>query len=92
MLDIRSLAKQRQHKLINSNEQSKDAQETKKKKFLLDTYARITAARNKGCPKRLHELAIPKNCSSRNETYEDFDNYFQTIKNYNGKALPLRKK
>ncbi|XP_053985948.1 uncharacterized protein LOC128880181 [Hylaeus volcanicus] len=74
-----------QHKLINSNEQSKDAQESKKKKFLLDTYARIVAARNKRCSKRLNELAKPKNYLARAEAHEEFDNYFQTIKSYNPK-------
>lgn len=85
------VVKQGHHKLINSSEQSKDAQESKKKKFLLDTYARITAARNKGCSKRLHELAKPKNYINHNGTYEDFENYFQTINKYNTK-LPLLKK
>ncbi|CAL7939257.1 unnamed protein product [Xylocopa violacea] len=79
------------HKLINSNEQSKDAQETRKKKFLLDTYARITAARNKGCSKRLHELAKPKHYTARTtEPYEDFENYFQTIRNYDKKSLAVK--
>ncbi|XP_076681913.1 uncharacterized protein LOC143376017 [Andrena cerasifolii] len=76
--------KQGHRKLINSNEQSKYTQESKKKKFLLDTYARIVAARNKCCTKRLHDLAKPKNYNPHNQTpaYEDFDNYFQTIKKY----------
>ncbi|XP_029041098.1 uncharacterized protein LOC114875223 [Osmia bicornis bicornis] len=78
-------------KLINSNEQSKDALESKKKKFLLDTYARIVAARNKRCSKRLHELAKPRNPSIRNESYEDYDNYFQTIKKYNAKSAALKR-
>ncbi|XP_076761441.1 uncharacterized protein LOC143429650 [Xylocopa sonorina] len=86
----RNSAKQVYHKLINSNEQSKDAQETKKKKFLLDTYARITAARNKGCSKRLHELAKPKHSTMRTEPYEDFENYYQTIKSYDAKPLPVK--
>ncbi|KAK1130326.1 hypothetical protein K0M31_018462 [Melipona bicolor] len=86
------LVKQGHHKLINSSEQSKDAQESKKKKFLLDTYARITAARNKGCSKRLHELAKPKSHAIRTEPYDDFENYFQTIKKYNAKAPHQKKK
>ncbi|PBC28258.1 hypothetical protein APICC_00545 [Apis cerana cerana] len=86
--------KQGHHKLINSSEQSKDAQESKKKKFLLDTYARITAARNKGCSKRLHELAKPKNYINMNHngTYEDFENYFQTINKYNARSPLLKKR
>ncbi|XP_076231277.1 uncharacterized protein LOC143177295 [Calliopsis andreniformis] len=76
--------KQGNHKLINSNEQSRYVQESKKKKFLLDTYARIAAARNKRCSKRLHELAKPKNYA-RLETYEDFG-YFEPIKKFGGKA------
>lgn len=88
------VVKQGHHKLINSSEQSKDAQESKKKKFLLDTYARITAARNKGCSKRLHELAKPKNYINMNHngTYEDFENYFQTINKYNARSPLLKKR
>ncbi|XP_012141346.1 uncharacterized protein LOC100876397 [Megachile rotundata] len=78
------------YKLINSNEQSKDAQESKKKKFLLDTYARIVAARNKRCSKRLHELAKPKN-PVRNDAYDNYD-YFQTMKKYDAKPPALKKK
>ncbi|XP_003490210.2 uncharacterized protein LOC100748049 [Bombus impatiens] len=78
--------KQGHHKLINSSEQSKDAQESRKKRFLLDTYARITAARNKGCSKRLHELAKPKNCTIRAEPYDDFENYLQMMKKCNAKS------
>lgn len=81
-----SLVKQGHHKLINSSEQSKDAQESRKKRFLLDTYARITAARNKGCSKRLHELAKPKNCMIRAEPYDDFENYLQMMKKCNAKS------
>lgn len=84
--------KQGNHKLINSSEQSRNAQEAKKKKFLLDTYARITAARNKGCSKRLHELAKPKHYPIHTEAYEDFENYFQTIRNYNLKPPLLKKR
>ncbi|XP_043250397.1 uncharacterized protein LOC122396243 [Colletes gigas] len=80
------------HKLINSNEQSRDAQESKKKRFLLDTYARIVAARNKRCSKRLNELAKPKTYSKQAEDYEHFDNYFQTIKNYNTKHSRLERR
>ncbi|XP_076625367.1 uncharacterized protein LOC143343892 [Colletes latitarsis] len=80
------------HKLINSNEQSKDAQESKKKRFLLDTYARIVAARNKRCSKRLNELAKPKTYSKQAEVYEHFDNYFETINNYNTKLSRLRRR
>lgn len=72
------------HKLINSNELSKDAQESKKKKFLLDTYARIVAARNKRCSKRLTELVKPKNhFVNHGEDYEDFENYLQELQREN---------
>ncbi|KAF3421993.1 hypothetical protein E2986_07847 [Frieseomelitta varia] len=87
-----STVKQGHHKLINSSEQSKDAQESKKKKFLLDTYARITAARNKGCSRRLHELAKPKSRVIRTEPFDDFENYFQTMKKYNAKAPHQKRK
>ncbi|KOC70365.1 hypothetical protein WH47_02868, partial [Habropoda laboriosa] len=82
----------RGHKLINRNMHSKYGLEGKKKEFLLDTYAHITATRYKGCSERLRELAKPKNYSPRTENYQDFDNYFQTIKKYNGKHLLPNKK
>ncbi|XP_026670919.1 uncharacterized protein LOC113464586 [Ceratina calcarata] len=87
-----STVKQGHHRLINTNEQSKDAQESRKKKFLLDTYARITAARNKGCSKRLHELAKPKHFTPRTEPYEDMDNYYQSFQKYNGSTQLLKKR
>ncbi|CAK9823342.1 hypothetical protein ANTRET_LOCUS1706 [Anthophora retusa] len=85
-------AKRGHHKLINSNVQSKYALESKKKEFLLDTYAHITATRHKKCSERLRELAKPKNYSPRIENYEDMDNYYQTIKKYHTKPPLLPKK
>ncbi|XP_076293797.1 uncharacterized protein LOC143215519 [Lasioglossum baleicum] len=78
------------HRLINSDEQSKDAQETKKKKFLIDTYARIVAARNKRTSKRLQDLAKPKNYSARAEPGEEFDDYLQNMNKCNVKTVPRR--
>ncbi|XP_078039455.1 uncharacterized protein LOC144471367 [Augochlora pura] len=76
------------HRLINSDEQSKDAQENKKKKFLIDTYARIVAARNKRTSKRLQELAKPKNYSPRFAPCDEFDDYMQNMNKCNIKAAP----
>ncbi|XP_076644560.1 uncharacterized protein LOC143354396 [Halictus rubicundus] len=76
------------HKLINSDEQSKEAQETRKKKFLIDTYARIVAARNKRTSKRLQDLAKPKSYSARSEPAEEFDDYMQNINKCNVKVAP----
>ncbi|XP_033329230.2 uncharacterized protein LOC117221956 isoform X1 [Megalopta genalis] len=78
------------HRLINSDEQSKDAQETKKKKFLIDTYARIVAARNKRTSKRLQELAKPKNYSPRFAPCDEFDDYLQNMNKSNMKAAAPR--
>nr|XP_031832260.1 uncharacterized protein LOC116426831 [Nomia melanderi] len=74
------------HRLINSDEQSKDAQESRKRNFPLNTYARIVAARNKRFPRHSQDLTKPKNYSSRPESYEDYDD-FRKMKNPNTKPI-----
>ncbi|KAI4501647.1 hypothetical protein M0802_002982 [Mischocyttarus mexicanus] len=71
-------------KLINSSEESRKIGDLGRKENLLDSYARITATRNRRCPKRLRELAKPKKSSiSNDDVYGNFDkNYYHTMKNF----------
>ncbi|XP_043686104.1 uncharacterized protein LOC122637796 [Vespula pensylvanica] len=77
-----STEKSMKRKLINSSEESRNIENLGKKKNLLDSYARITATRNRRCPKRLRDLAKPKRNSIGNENaYGNFDkNYYNTVK------------
>ncbi|KAG7190092.1 hypothetical protein KM043_006227 [Ampulex compressa] len=68
----RDTEKRGNHKLINSNEQSRDALESRKKRFLMDSYARITAAKNRRFPKRPREPVGPKH--QNNSDPEDREN------------------
>ncbi|KAI4491457.1 hypothetical protein M0804_002849 [Polistes exclamans] len=75
--------KSMKRKLINSSEESRKFNDLGRKQNLLDSYARITAMRNKRCPKRLRELAKSKNNSIDNDNlYGNFDkNYYHSVKN-----------
>jgi len=74
--------KRQTHKLVDSKQVSGPFQQSDKKIFLLDTYARIAAINNKRCPKRLRELAKPKKqYNERNAMNYDL-NYYHTTKPY----------
>ncbi|KAK2575828.1 hypothetical protein KPH14_007206 [Odynerus spinipes] len=77
-------------RLINSSEESRNIVDLGKKKNLLDSYARITASRNRRCPKRLRELARPSNKRTsigNEETYGNFGkNFYQNTKSYPPRA------
>lgn len=78
------LEKSMKRKLINSSEESRNIEDLGKKKNLLDSYARITATRNRRCPKRLLDLAKPmRNYICNEDSYGNFDkNYYNPVKTF----------
>ncbi|XP_014485011.1 PREDICTED: uncharacterized protein LOC106749762 [Dinoponera quadriceps] len=75
VIDSILLGKHQAHKLVDNKQLSKPFNQSDKKTFLLDTYARIVATNNRRCPKRLRDLAKPKRqtCSDRNGDSMNFD-------------------
>ncbi|XP_035722782.1 uncharacterized protein LOC118441891 [Vespa mandarinia] len=79
-----STEKSMKRKLINSSEESRNIENFGKKKNLLDSYARITATRNRRYPTRLLDLSKSKrNSISNDNAYENFDkNYYNPVKTF----------
>lgn len=67
---------------MDSKQLSKPFNQSDKKTFLLDTYARIVATNNRRCPKRLRDLAKPKKqaSSDKNNDSTNFDLNWHTGK------------
>lgn len=76
------LGKHQTHKLVDNKQLSKLFNQSDKKTFLLDTYARIVATNNRRCSKRLRDLSKPKRqvCNDQNEDCTNFDLNWHTGK------------
>ncbi|XP_032675286.1 uncharacterized protein LOC116846051 isoform X2 [Odontomachus brunneus] len=77
------------HKLVDNKQLSKPFNQSDKKTFLLDTYARIVATNNRRCPKRLRDLAKPKKQVS-NDKSDDSTNF--DLNWHTGKASTAKMK